>query len=261
VFTDLPELDITDVAQTLNTIMQVQPQFIINCAAYTAVDKAESESKTAYAINAAAVQNLTAAAELVGAYLVHISTDYVFDGKNYLPYRETDPPAPQTQYGQTKMQGEQFALNYNKSVIIRTAWLYSRYGNNFVKTMLRLGSEKPSIDVVADQVGTPTNATDLAYAILQIVDVATKDASRFASGIFHFTNEGICSWYDFATAIMRLADLPCKVNPIDTSDYPTPAQRPPYSVLHKGRIKQCYGIEIRHWQTALAECLGYIQNR
>jgi dTDP-4-dehydrorhamnose reductase len=255
VFTDLPLLDITNAAQVSDFVLRTCPQFIINCAAYTAVDKAESDEQTAYLINATAVQNLTSAAQQTGAYLVHISTDYVFDGKNHSPYRETELCNPQTVYGKTKQQGEAFAAAYPKSTIIRTAWLYSTFGNNFVKTMLRLGRERASIGVVADQIGTPTYAADLARAILQIVSATVQNPSAFKRGIYHFTNEGVCSWYDFAEAIMRQAGLSCKVSPIDTADYPTPAKRPAYSVLHKGKIKQRYGVAIRHWQAALEECL------
>jgi dTDP-4-dehydrorhamnose reductase len=258
VYTDTPDLDITNVEQTLHRVMQIEPNFIINCAAYTAVDKAESETQTAISVNTTAVHNLAAAAQLVKAYLIHISTDYVFDGKNYMPYREDDPTCPQTTYGLTKRDGEGHALAAGKSVVIRTAWLYSAFGNNFVKTMLRLGRQQPSVNVVNDQIGTPTYAADLAAVILHIVDAALRDESKFVRGIFHFSNEGVCSWYDFAVAIMRLAELPCKVLPVGTSAYPTPAQRPHYSVLCKERIKECYGIAGRHWQDALAECLQKI---
>ena len=256
VFTDLPDLDITNAAQTDSVVQSIAPQFIVNCAAYTAVDKAQSNSQAAYLLNAAAVQNLAAAAQQARSYLIHISTDYVFDGRSHVPYSETAPPSPQTIYGKTKLQGEAFALKYHRTIVIRTAWLYSAFGNNFVKTMLRLGRERASIGVVADQIGSPTYAADLALAIADIIDAVRQDAANFTGGIFHFTNEGVCSWYDLAEAVMRTAGLPCAAAPIDTADYLTPARRPAYSVLHKGKIKQCYGIAIRHWQAALEECLG-----
>ncbi|GHT72610.1 NAD(P)-dependent oxidoreductase [Bacteroidia bacterium] len=259
VFTDLPEGDITNSLNVNELVEKTQPQFVVNCAAYTAVDKAESDLALATLINATAVQNLTNACKQAGAYFIHISTDYVFDGKSCLPYRENDATNPQTVYGRTKLQGENFALEYDKSVVIRTAWLYSPFGNNFVKTMLRLGSEKSSINVVADQVGTPTYANDLARAILQIVHTTQQDASRFVGGLFHFSNEGVCSWYDFAVSIMQAAQLPCAVQAIDTTDYPTPAQRPAYSVLHKGKIKQNYDVSVPHWHTALEQCLSLMK--
>jgi dTDP-4-dehydrorhamnose reductase len=255
VFTDFQQIDITDSANVQNAVQSMRPQFIVNCAAYTAVDKAQSEPQKAWEINAAAVKNLTDAASQAGAYILHISTDYVFDGNNHAPYRETDSPNPQSIYGATKLQGEQIALAYDKSIVIRTAWLYSRHGSNFVKTIQRLGMERACINIVADQVGTPTYAADLAGAILEIVNTIANDGSRFAGGIFHYSNEGVCSWYDFAVSIVRFCGLSCMVSPIDSADYPTAAQRPAYSVLHKGRIKQCYGIKIRHWQEALLECV------
>jgi dTDP-4-dehydrorhamnose reductase len=255
-FSDIADLDITNAKHVNDFVYNKKPQFIINCAAYTAVDKAESEPQQASSINAEAVENLAQAARQHDAYFVHISTDYVFDGANHVPYRENDAPNPQTIYGSTKLAGERLALAYAKTLVIRTAWLYSSFGSNFVKTMLRLGSQRSAISVVADQVGTPTYAADLADAILRVIDAINSDKTRFHSGIFHYTNEGICTWYDFAIAIMRHAGLSCKVIPVDTAEYPTAARRPQYSVLHKGRIKQCYAIAIRHWQQALEECMA-----
>ncbi|GHU95666.1 NAD(P)-dependent oxidoreductase [Bacteroidia bacterium] len=255
VFTDLPQVDITNAQQISEEVMQICPQVVINCAAYTAVDKAESDPAAAALINAAAVQHLAAACAAVDAYLIHISTDYVFDGLAHTPYREEDATHPQTVYGITKLQGEKEALKYAKSIVVRTAWLYSSWGNNFVKTMLRLGSSQPCVRVVADQVGTPTYAADLAAALLQIVCRITAQPANFVGGVFHYTNAGVCSWYDFAVDIMQRAHLACTVQAIATKDFPTPAKRPAYSVLHKQKIVQCYGVSVPHWQASLEKCL------
>lgn len=250
-FTDVADLDITNAAQVNSYCELHQPKFIVNCAAYTAVDKAEAEKDLATLINATAVKNLAEAAKNSGAYFIHVSTDYVFDGMGYLPYKEEDEVNPQSEYGRTKLQGEQFALAYGKSMVIRTAWLYSIFGNNFVKTMLRLGAEKPTLNVVFDQVGTPTNAADLAACIASVIEKVGGGACPFVGGVYHFSNEGVCSWYDFAREIMEQGSRPCKVFPIESKDYPTPAQRPHYSVLNKAKVKQTYGIEIPHWKDTL----------
>ncbi|GHT11575.1 NAD(P)-dependent oxidoreductase [Bacteroidia bacterium] len=255
IFTDLPQVDITNAQQIGEAVMRVRPQAVINCAAYTAVDKAEGDLATARLINAAAVQHLADACAGVDAYFIHVSTDYVFDGTAHSPYHEEDVPHPQTVYGVTKLQGEKEALKYAKSIVVRTAWLYSAFGNNFVKTMLRLGSSQPCVRVVADQVGTPTYAADLAAALLQIICRITTQPADFVGGVFHYTNAGVCSWYDFAVKIMQGAHLACTVQAIDTKDFPTPTKRPSYSVLHKGKIEQCYGVSIPHWQASLEKCL------
>jgi dTDP-4-dehydrorhamnose reductase len=255
IFTDVAELDITNAAQVKTFCEQHKPSFIVNCAAYTAVDKAETEKDLAMLLNAAAVKNLTEAAAHVQAYLIHVSTDYVFDGKNFEPYKESDKVNPKSEYGHTKLRGEEFALAYSKSMVLRTSWLYSTFGNNFVKTMLRLGAEKPTLDVVFDQVGTPTNAADLANCIMSIIAKVYSGKGEFVSGVYHYSNEGVCSWYDFAREIMELGKRPCKVFPIESKDYPTPAKRPHYSVLNKAKIKETYGVEIPYWKDSLRKCI------
>jgi len=233
---------------------------IINCAAYTAVDKAESEQVLAGDINTTAIETLARIAKEKNSSLIHISTDYVFDGKNFKPYLETDPTDPQGVYGQTKLDGELAMLQINpaNSIIIRTSWVYSSFGNNFVKTMLRLGKERDELGVIYDQVGTPTSAKDLAQAILSIIQhphLSTLPATE----IYHFSNEGVCSWYDFAKAIFELSDIHCTVKPIETKDYPTPAKRPHYSLLNKAKIKKTFDITIPYWKDSLQECLDVLK--
>jgi len=226
---------------------------IINCGAYTAVDKAESEEELANMINHRAVSLLAKIAKKKGIALIHVSTDYVFDGQNYRPYIETDPTKPQGVYGQTKRDGENAIVDIasKNTVIIRTSWVYSSFGNNFVKTMLRLGKERDTLGVIFDQVGTPTYARDLAKAILDIVPQINNTAPE----IFHYSNEGAASWYDFAKAIFELSNIKCTVNPITTNQYPTPAKRPHYSLLNKGKIKEEYNLTIAYWRDSLRECL------
>jgi len=255
-FTDITELDITN-PDAVNTFFETHGiQTVINCAAYTAVDRAESDESTATLINATAVGYLANACNRTDATLIHISTDYVYDGRACKPYSEDHPTAPSSVYGRSKLTGEEAALTNPKSVVIRTSWLYSSFGNNFVKTMLRLGKERESLNVVFDQTGTPTYAADLAQAIMQIVK--TSEQNNLKTGIFHYSNEGVCSWYDFAHEIMQQAGLKCVVKPIETKDYPTPATRPHFSVLNKARIKAEYGIEIPHWKDSLSCCLEEI---
>jgi dTDP-4-dehydrorhamnose reductase len=233
---------------------------IINCAAYTAVDKAESEPELAKAINTAAVETLASIAKDKAASLIHISTDYVFDGKNFKPYGETDVTDPQGVYGQTKLDGEQamLAINPPKSIIIRTSWVYSSFGNNFVKTMLRLGKEREELGVIYDQVGTPTFARDLARAILSIIQHPALDAQK-STEIHHFSNEGVCSWYDFAKTIFELSAIACAVKPLETKEYPTPAKRPHYSLLNKAKIKSTFDLAIPYWKDSLKECLDILK--
>lgn len=248
-YVDRNELDITDKQAVLDFVSPEKYQAVINCAAYTAVDKAEDEPEPAEKINRDGPANLA----LTGVPLVHVSTDYVFDGQSCVPYTEEDSANPRSVYGVTKLAGEQAVLaEADTAVIIRTAWLYSEFGNNFVKTMRRLGAERDSLNVVFDQAGTPTYAKDLAQAIVDILPQLSPEVK----GIYHFSNEGVCSWYDFALAIMQKSNLSCKVNPIESSQYPTKAVRPSYSVLNKGKIKKTFGIEIRHWETALDECIN-----
>lgn len=248
VFTDVAELDITNLEAVKHFVTNNNIETIINCAAYTAVDKAEDDVELVQKINEDGPRNLA----LSGAKIIHISTDYVFDGKNYQPYLPEDTANPVSVYGRTKRAGELAVLNNAKiAVVIRTAWLYSAHGNNFVKTMRRLGAEKESLNVVADQIGSPTFAGDLAQAIVDIL----PQMNETNKGIYHYTNEGVCSWYDFATEIMNLSDLACKVNPIPSTAYPTKATRPFYSVLSKEKIKNVFNIEIPHWKESLVKCL------
>jgi dTDP-4-dehydrorhamnose reductase len=251
IFTDVNELDITDTEACTTFFDEVKPSFVINCAAYTAVDKAESDRELAWKVNVDAVRNLAISCSICDSYLIQISTDYVFDGKSSTPYVEQDLVHPQSEYGRSKAAAEVEALSYSKSLVIRTSWLYSTFGNNFVKTMIRLGKERESINVVFDQIGTPTYAEDLASAILRIIDKINSEEKNFIAGIFHYSNEGVCSWYDFACAIMQLNNLNCKVYPIETKKYPTPAKRPEFGVLNKAKIKSTYGIEINHWYSSL----------
>ena len=253
-FTDIDELDITNPDAVYDFFEKNEIQTVINCAAYTAVDKAESDEPTAMLINAAAVEYLANACTKTDATLIHISTDYVYDGCACKPYNEDHCTAPASVYGRSKLAGEKAALTVPKSVVIRTSWLYSTFGVNFVKTMLRLGKERETLNVVFDQTGTPTYAADLAQAIMTIAVQAEQN--NLISGIFHYSNEGVCSWYDFACEIMQQAGLKCVIRPIETKDYPTPAPRPHYSVLNKARIKAAYGLEIPHWKDSLKRCLS-----
>ena len=248
ILTDADSLDITDEVAVAEFVKNHQIDTIINCAAFTAVDKAEDDYELAAKININGPTNLAK----TGAKIVHISTDYVFDGHAYKPYTTDDITAPVSVYGKTKLAGEQSVINNAQcAIIIRTAWLYSSYGNNFVKIMRKLGAEKDQINVVCDQIGSPTYAADLAQAIKNILPQMTQNNS----GIYHYTNEGVCSWYDFATEIMSLSDLNCKVNPIPSSAYPTKASRPHYSVLDKSKIKTTFNLNIPHWKTSLIKCL------
>lgn len=250
-FTDVQELDITNRDAVRSFVRENGVQLLINCAAYTAVDRAESDVELCHRLNAEAPGILAEAMEDVEGAIIHISTDYVFDGSAYTPYREDCPTNPQTEYGRTKLLGEQNVLSAcRRSLIIRTAWLYSAYGSNFVKTMLRLGRERDQLGVIFDQIGTPTYARDLAKTILHIANAG------IIPGIYHFSNEGVTSWYDFTLAIHRIAGIEdCKVRPLHTEEYPTPAARPHYSVLDKTKIKASYKIEIPWWEKSLADCI------
>lgn len=255
VYTDIAELDLTDAKAVEAFVINNEITHIVNCAAYTAVDRAEEEKMQCAGINTDAVKNLAAAADICGAKIIHISTDYVFDGTNHRPYKESDKVNPISQYGTTKRKGEIALLALApESIIIRTAWLYSPYGNNFVKTMLRLADTRNEIKVVSDQIGTPTYARDLATAIMNILK-----SHQWVPGIYHFSNEGTASWYDFAKAIFRIAGKNIKVTPIPTEDYPTLAKRPFYSILDKSRIKATYGIEIPHWEESLVYCMQQLE--
>ena len=258
-FTDRNTLDISDKKAVEEFLSRNDINIIINCAAYTAVDTAESDEANADKINHLAVKNLAELAKDKNIQLIHISTDYVFDGKNYKPYTEDDITNPNGVYGATKLAGEIAMQNINpaNSIIIRTSWVYSSFGANFVKTMLRLGKEKESLGVIYDQVGTPTYARDLAKAILDIL----PNIKNEKVAIYNYSNEGVLSWYDFAKEIMRMAKLECVINPIETIDYPTPAQRPHYSLLNKSKIKKEFGIIIPYWKDSLSECLKIMGER
>ncbi len=261
VFTSSKDLDLTDLPRVSDIVRFESFTFIVNCAGYTAVDKAEQEPELAYKLNSEAIFNIVEAAEWVGTKVIHISTDYVFDGKSYRPYKEDDPINPLSVYAKSKAQGEKFVLKYPAAMIIRTSWLYSSIGNNFVKTMLRLAAEKDQISVVYDQIGTPTWAGDLAQAILFIIDGVAKHKFRFPSGIFHFSNEGVASWYDFAKAIFDLAGLDIDVKPIETKDFPRPAKRPMYSVLSKEKFKNYFKYQIPYWRDSLKIVINQLLNR
>jgi dTDP-4-dehydrorhamnose reductase len=256
IYSDLPELDITNREQVDTLVKKEEITVIVNCAAYTAVDKAEGENDKplAFKVNVTGPKVLAEVAKANDALLIHVSTDFVFNGKNYLPYKEDDIKHPLSVYGQTKLDGELAIQTVDPAyVILRTSWLYSIYGNNFVKTMLRLGKERTELGVIFDQVGTPTWANDLATAILVIIE--NREAGIVHKGIYHYSNEGVASWYDFSTEIMDIAGLTCMVKPIETSAYPTPASRPHYSVLNKAKIKSTYNLVIPHWKVSLKACM------
>ncbi len=255
--TDVAELDITNVEAIEQFLAANNIDGIVNCAAYTAVDKAEANEELCTLLNAEAPGYLAHAIEKRGGWMIQISTDYVFDGTQHLPYQEDEDTCPNSVYGRTKLVGEFNVLKLcQQSMVIRTAWLYSTFGNNFVKTMIRLGNERPELGVIADQIGTPTYARDLARIIM------TAISKGIQQGIYHFTNEGVASWYDFTKAIHRLAGITtCHVRPLHTSEYPTAAQRPPYSVLDKTKIKQTYGIEIPYWEESLKECIDKLMTK
>lgn len=250
-FTDVQELDICNEQAVRAFVAGNQIDVIVNCAAYTAVDKAEDNAELCDMLNHIAPGYLAAAAEACGAAMIQVSTDYVFDGTAHVPYTEDVPTCPASVYGSTKLAGEQKVMELcSRAMIIRTAWLYSIYGNNFVKTMIRLGREREALGVVFDQIGTPTYANDLARAIFAAIN------QGIVPGIYHFSNEGVCSWYDFTVAIHRMAGITsCKVSPLHTDEYPAKAPRPQYSVLDKTKIKKTFGIDIRHWEKSLAECI------
>lgn len=250
-FTDVAELDICNEQAIMAFVKEHDIQVIVNCAAYTAVDKAEDNPDLCAKLNSDAVGYLAKAATANQAELIQISTDYVFNGTSCLPYKESDPTCPNSVYGVTKLAGEANAVSYcKKSMIIRTAWLYSTFGNNFVKTMIRLGKERDTLGVVFDQIGTPTYARDLARVIFAAINKGV------VPGVYHFSNEGVCSWYDFTKAIHRIAGITtCKVTPLHTDEYPAKAPRPHYSVLDKAKIKKTYGIEIPYWEESLAVCI------
>ncbi len=254
IYTDVAELDITNCDAVAAFVKENAVDIIVNCAAYTNVDKAESDEATAELINATAVENLARAMKAVNGTLFHISTDYVFGNEGNTPRTEDMPLNPLGVYGRTKLRGEQAVAAVGcKAIIIRTAWLYSEFGNNFLKTMLRLTAERKQLNVVFDQVGTPTYAGDLALAIFSIIE---GDVYEGNEGVYHFSNEGVCSWYDFATEIAIAAgNTACKVQPCHSSEFPSPVTRPAFSVLDKSKIKNTFGIEIPHWRDSMLYCI------
>jgi dTDP-4-dehydrorhamnose reductase len=260
-FTDADTLDITDEERVARFLDEYKPGFVINCAAYTAVDQAESDTSGARRLNALAPGYLAKAAKKNGAGFLHVSTDYVFDGRGHLPYRELHPVHPLSVYGVTKREGEERSLAENEqTVIIRTSWLYSSFGHNFVKTMLRLGKERDELSVVFDQVGSPTYAADLAQAILDIASVYEKQREFYAPGIYHYANEGVASWFDFAKTIFEMADISCRVVPVLSDKFPAPARRPHFSVMDKTKIKEAFGLTIPYWKESLEICIQKLLN-
>lgn len=259
VFTDIDTLDISNLSQLKSFLQKQAFDYVINCAAYTNVDLAETDKENAYNVNATCVKNIVEAinnenqsAERASAKFIHISTDYVFDGSSNIPYTEEMLTNPKSVYGSSKLAGEKFALENDNSIVIRTSWLYSGYGKNFAKTIHKLCQERESLNVIFDQIGTPTYAYDLAIVILKIVNQSINE-NNFIPGVYHFSNEGVCSWYDFAKSIANNAKSGCEINPIESKDYPTPVKRPFYSVLNKNKIKSTYNLKIPHWQDSLNE--------
>jgi dTDP-4-dehydrorhamnose reductase len=260
IFTDIDLLDITDPVKTASFIQRSKPDWIINCAAYNQVDKAESDYQNALLVNGTAVRNIAGALKDSTCRFIHISTDYVFDGSSNVPYTDSSLPNPLSAYGKSKLEGEKAALTHYGSMVIRTSWLYSSFGSNFVKTIIRLANEKESIRVVSDQTGSPTYALDLAEAIMQIISGVIRNQLAFNSGIYSYSNEGVCSWYDFALAIIEESGLKCEVIPVSTSEYPVAARRPPYSVMNKSKIKENYNLTIPHWRMSLKRCIKVLKN-
>lgn len=252
VFCDSCTLDITNLNNVKQVFQQFKPNYCINAAAYTAVDKAESEPEKAFAINVTGAKNLAEVCKETNCILLHISTDFVFDGTKKTPYTEADIPNPTGVYGQTKLDGEKAIQGtFDNYYIIRTSWVYSQFGANFMKTMLRLASERDSLSVVNDQIGTPTHAVDLAECLVKIITTNNQQPTTNNFGIYNFSNEGQCSWYDFAKKIFEINNINLNLQPIPTTSYPTPAQRPSYSVLDKSKIKRVFGVEIEDWEESL----------
>ncbi len=259
VFTDVSTLDITDKDKTAEFINQTNPDWIVNCAAYNLVDKAEEEPEQALLINGTAVKNITEVITGSDCRFIHVSTDYVYDGKSNIPYNENIPAAPLSAYGRSKLAGEKYALQHPGSMIIRTAWLYSSFGKNFVKTIIRNAAEKESLKVVFDQTGTPTYAADLAEAIMNIISGVIRNQIAMNSGIYNYSNEGVCTWYDFASEIVKETGLNCHVVPVLSKEFQQKATRPSYSVMDKSKIKDNYGLTIPHWRTSLLKCIKLLK--
>ncbi len=259
IFTDLDTLDLSNKEQTAEFIKINSPDWIVNCAAYNLVDKAQSEPETAMVVNGTAVKNIVDSIKGSETRFIHISTDYIYDGLANVPYNESAVPNPASEYGKSKLAGEKFALQHHAAMVIRTAWLYSSFGNNFVKTIMRHGKEKESLKVVFDQTGTPTYASDLATAIMSIISGVIRNQFAFKSGVYNYSDEGACTWYDFAAEIIKEAGLNCLINPVLTKEYPLPAPRPAYSVMDKIKIKENYGLVIPHWRTSLEKCMKLLK--
>jgi dTDP-4-dehydrorhamnose reductase len=259
IYTDIDTLDLTDPEQTAGYIRTSKPDWIINCAAYNFVDKAESEPDSAMGINGNAVKNITDVISDSECKLIHISSDYVFDGRSNVPYNESALPHPLSAYGRSKLAGEKNAMSHHGSMVIRTSWLYSSFGNNFVKTIMKHAAEKESLNVVFDQAGTPTYAADLAEAIMYIVSGVNRNQFAMNAGIYNYSNEGVSTWYDFAVEIVKQAGLSCKILPILTREYKLPAQRPAYSVMDKSKIKENYNLSIPYWRNSLETCINLIK--
>jgi dTDP-4-dehydrorhamnose reductase len=259
VFTDIDTLDITSQEKTSEFIKKTQPDWIVNCAAYNLVDKAETEPDLAMLINATAVKNITESIKGSDCRFIHVSTDYVYGGESNVPYNETVVPNPLSAYGRSKLAGEKYALLHPGSMVIRTAWLYSSFGNNFVKTILKHGSEKEFLKVVFDQTGTPTYAADLAGAIMTIISGVIRNQIALNSGVYNYSNEGVCSWYDFACEIIKEGGITCDVHPVLSGEFKQIAHRPSYSVMDKSKIKENYGLSIPHWRTSLLNCLKLLK--
>jgi dTDP-4-dehydrorhamnose reductase len=258
IFTDVGELNIADEKEVIQFIEKVPVRFLVNCAAYNAVDKAEDEPEQAYLLNADAVNIIGRICSKLNIQLIHFSTDFVFNGNKREPYNETDLPDPVSVYGKSKQAGEHCLQKLNTGIIIRTSWLYSSFGNNFVKTIIRLAREKNELNVVNDQTGSPTWAADLARITLKIIDGLNDRMKHTQYGIYHYSNEGSCSWYDFAVEIIRLAGLKTEIHPVRTSEYPSKAIRPAYSVLNKSLIQNWLGINIPDWKDSLTKCMKEI---
>lgn len=255
IFSDLPSLDITNASDVDSFVKESKPDWIINCAAWNFVDRAETEPEKAFAVNEGAVKNLTKAITGTDCRFIHISTDYVFEGNVPQPRSEEDLAAPQSKYGESKLAGEKAALSHPLSMVIRTSWLYSIHGHNFMKSIINKARETKQVSVVFDQTGTPTWAGDLAVVIMKIVSGVIRNQLSFHPGLYNYSNEGVCSWYDFATAIVNEAGIPATVDPILTSSLNLAAKRPAYSVLNKSKIKDTYEISVPYWRTSLRNCL------
>jgi dTDP-4-dehydrorhamnose reductase len=258
-FTDIDTLDISNATVAKEFISNLKPDWIVNCAAYNLVDKAESEPDAAMLINGIAVKNITEAIIGSESRFIHISSDYIYGGSSNVPCNEEVVPDPRSAYARSKLAGEKYALLHPGSMIIRTSWLYSSFGNNFVKTMLRYGSEREFLNVVFDQTGTPTYAADLADAIMKIISGVIRNQFTFKAGIYNYSNEGVCSWFDFATEIINEAGLNCRVLPVLSKDFKQAATRPSYSVMDKTKIRENYNLEIPHWRTSMIKCLKLLK--